>query len=598
MMVGTDPSGDHNGTDYGKYDGNVTDPDHGDGGEDYIDGNGTEGEGIPVFYLSSVNLDDLDLAETSYSEGNYIIDQKPLYYPGGIPSGLSYLWLEPVANTNGGWSLTEEEDGIQTNYTGYEYIEDYFEQNSIESVGYLHKQHDGTGTGPGDDHNGTDYGNNDGNVNDPDHGEEEVIYVSGGSTSVPYYTFSDEDGPIDLAVYNFRSGEIYQFTAVEGFTPHAFNIGSMPGIPSTYVSGDPLSAVGDSLILSIPADFSSVVDSLYFYCVAHSATMNGQLKVINDEPIDQPEQYPVFLLTPDIFEQITYSQWQWTPISREESAHFALRENHAPLDVVLPYNFSELILVNEVIFEGNKSTWVPDVDRTIYQTNWPISASELKDFHNLSIQGYYQPPKMEDLIAKVEGFWENFKNGSHGYPIDEWVTIYNAEKISDVLDPDRAIYIAELSNDISVMFNQSGEYVHSTPTSWDNSYKSDYIDEAGMLSLLETEISGPSILELWVENSALDGIDIVSRLIVESNSSELYEVFLNSAGDKIHLVTRFHGEIERDFPQTAREYMAQNYKWDDGYEMFYNWWFDESSKNFHAQLDDGTIIIFDLDGEF
>ena len=56
---------------------------------------------------------------------------------------MGFVRILTRSRHDGAWSLTEEEDDIQTNYTGSEYIEDYFEQNSIEPVGYLHKQHDG-----------------------------------------------------------------------------------------------------------------------------------------------------------------------------------------------------------------------------------------------------------------------------------------------------------------------------------------------------------------------------------------------------------------------------------------------------------------------
>jgi hypothetical protein len=109
-------------------------------------------------------------------------------------------------------------------------------------------------------------------------------FMSGGSLSAPYYTFSDEKGPIDIATYEFGAGENYRFTAVDGFNPHNFNIGAMPGITSLYVTGDPLSAVGDELTLSIPSDYSTVANTLYFYCVTHSSTMNGQLNVVEAAP--------------------------------------------------------------------------------------------------------------------------------------------------------------------------------------------------------------------------------------------------------------------------------------------------------------------------
>ena len=110
------------------------------------------------------------------------------------------------------------------------------------------------------------------------------IYVSGGQLSAPYFTFSDGNGSdIDLASFEFEAGKSYTFTAAEGFTPHPFEIGSTPGTVSTYSSGGPLSAVGDSLVLDIPTSFDSSTESLYFYCTAHTS-MNGQLTVVASEP--------------------------------------------------------------------------------------------------------------------------------------------------------------------------------------------------------------------------------------------------------------------------------------------------------------------------
>ena len=98
--------------------------------------------------------------------------------------------------------------------------------------------------------------------------------------SYPYYKFSDDEGPIDLSTYEFGAGENYRFIAVDGFTPHNFNIGSSPSVESSYVEGGPLAAIGDELTLSIPSGYSADSESLVFYCVAHPATMKGGLNVV------------------------------------------------------------------------------------------------------------------------------------------------------------------------------------------------------------------------------------------------------------------------------------------------------------------------------
>ena len=111
------------------------------------------------------------------------------------------------------------------------------------------------------------------------HAQQTNINVSGGQFSEPYFNFSDENGSIDLDTFEFIVGRSYKFTAVQGFSPHPFQVGSVPGSPSQYSTGGPLSSVGDELVLSIPTDFDPYSSSLYFYCTAHTS-MSGQLIVV------------------------------------------------------------------------------------------------------------------------------------------------------------------------------------------------------------------------------------------------------------------------------------------------------------------------------
>ena len=113
------------------------------------------------------------------------------------------------------------------------------------------------------------------------HAQQTNINVSGGQFSEPYFNFSDENGSIDLDTFEFIAGRSYKFTAIQGFSPHPFQIGSSPGTPSQYSSGGPLSSVGDELVLEIPSNFDpySSSSSLHFYCTAHTS-MNGQLTVV------------------------------------------------------------------------------------------------------------------------------------------------------------------------------------------------------------------------------------------------------------------------------------------------------------------------------
>ena len=66
----------------------------------------------------------------------------------------------------------------------------YFETNQLSEVGYI-VHHGDEGSYPGDDHNGTDYGN-DGNVTGPDHGDggEDLVNTMGTEPKVrvfPYF---------------------------------------------------------------------------------------------------------------------------------------------------------------------------------------------------------------------------------------------------------------------------------------------------------------------------------------------------------------------------------------------------------------------------
>ena len=111
------------------------------------------------------------------------------------------------------------------------------------------------------------------------HAQQTNINVSGGQFSEPYFNFSDENGSINLDTFEFIAGRSYKFTAVQGFSPHPFQIGSSPGTPSQYSSGGPLSSVGDELVLEIPSNFNPYSSSLHFYCTAHTS-MSGQLTVV------------------------------------------------------------------------------------------------------------------------------------------------------------------------------------------------------------------------------------------------------------------------------------------------------------------------------
>ena len=73
------------------------------------------------------------------------------------------------------WDFIEGDEGegyrVLAGYESETSLMAYFETNQLSEVGYIVEHHGDEGSYPGDDHNGTDYGNNDGNVTGPDHGD-------------------------------------------------------------------------------------------------------------------------------------------------------------------------------------------------------------------------------------------------------------------------------------------------------------------------------------------------------------------------------------------------------------------------------------------
>ena len=158
-----------------------------------------------------------------------------------------------------------------------------------------------------------------------------------------------------------------------------------------------------------------------------------------------------------------------------------------------------------------------------------------------------------------------------------------------MLDPDRCIYKAEPSNDVTILFNRMGNLFYY-PNFLGYEYKNDYTSEELVLTV-EAELTGSRVLELWEEISHLDGTGFVYRAVVESNSSEFYEIYLNNYANKIHLVSRFYGELKEIFLRRPGVHgKLQVGRW---VEMYYSWWFDEPSGDYIAQLDDGRMVVFD-----
>ena len=57
-------------------------------------------------------------------------------------------------------------------------------------------------------------------------------------------------------------------------------------------------------------------------------------------------------------------------------------------------------------------------------------------------------------------FLNNFKNGENGELLDDWVNVVHAEKLNDAINLDRSVYLAELNNDVTIYFDQDGDFVH------------------------------------------------------------------------------------------------------------------------------------------
>ena len=114
------------------------------------------------------------------------------------------------------------------------------------------------------------------------HSNSNQFWVSGGQSTTPFFTFSDQLGKVpDFDYVSLYRGDTYIFTDNGVSNTHPFMIGESYGDPdSTLVTGDPLNGNGHEITVTIPADFDG---DLFFFCTNHEG-MNKQFK-IQDAPI-------------------------------------------------------------------------------------------------------------------------------------------------------------------------------------------------------------------------------------------------------------------------------------------------------------------------
>ena len=160
---------DDHGTHDGEYPGDGYEP--GDGyspGDDYEDHNDSYG-GVPVFYLSTVELEDLT-GVAGLLEGHYGVE-KYMDWDEETQEEIFGYALEPVDPTESGyWEYAggDEEDGYEiVGFSTEESLKGYFETNNLVQEGYYdeyddHGTHDGEYPGdgyePGDGYSpGDDY---------------------------------------------------------------------------------------------------------------------------------------------------------------------------------------------------------------------------------------------------------------------------------------------------------------------------------------------------------------------------------------------------------------------------------------------------------
>ena len=451
----------------------------------------------------------------------------------------------------------------------------------------------------------------------------EEIYVSGGSQTAPYYNFSDEEGPIELSTYEFGAGENYRFIAVEGFNPHDFNIGSAPSVESSYVEGGPLAAIGDELTLSIPSDYSAGSESLVFYCVAHPATMRGDLNVVEAAPV--AELIPGTKVRWKSFEILengseiegpwregqykeTHFEWFDYDINELQLDPFVYTKTGPNTATVVIQHVGSIATHNITYnnrYEGTTdSNSVSESGGTYYSRIIFEEIDEFSDDYPGNGGGYKQfiPVPVEDVV----GFVNELKAQVN---VLEGVDPVWAEKIMDVLVADRFVYQVGMNNMLNLYFDQNGNYLHAAE---DYSESRIYIAKSeigeGLISLISSQLQGSEILDFESERSIIEVANHANEVffaIVENNQSQTFEVVLRGDGSGVILVQPFEDTIPWrpvELPENAVSYMEENYVYDDGYPITY--WVDKrptpdgSAMELVAYLEDGREVIFDEDGTF
>ena len=81
----------------------------------------------------------------------------------------------------------------------------------------------------------------------------------------------------------------------------------------------------------------------------------------------------------------------------------------------------------------------------------------------------------------------------NGELLEDWVNVVYAEKLNDAINLDRSVYLADLNNDITIYFDQDGDFVHSSSTWNDNWYRNDGVPSE-VASSVEAQFPIPKYL--------------------------------------------------------------------------------------------------------
>ena len=160
-------------------------------------------------------------------------------------------------------------------------------------------------------------------------------------------------------------------------------------------------------------DSTSVSDSGGTY---YSRIIFEEIDEFSDDSPLKASKLPVFWITPELFWELTYIDWEWTSFARFEDpqmgrgAYFAFEATESEPAYYDPvYGDHEilesydLIHVTELVPVGLPSVWMASPDMEVYNTK--VSPQTLESEHNLTIAGYY-------TLKKGRTYWLKLKCSS------------------------------------------------------------------------------------------------------------------------------------------------------------------------------------------